>query len=72
MEMRGKTLGLHSWGQHYTGNGCGQDSLFICTTWGVQFLQNETDSLMELNVIPEVDMESLPTLNMTSINDCVV
>lgn len=44
---------------------------------GVQLLQNdsadsETGPLMELDVLSEVNMVSLPTLNMASIIDCVV
>lgn len=46
-------------------------------TRGVQQLQNdlvcsETNPLMELNIVPEVNMVSLPMLNMASINDCIV
>lgn len=41
----------------------------------VRLLQNdsvdsETNPLMELNVLPEVNMMSLPTLNMASISVC--
>lgn len=50
-----------------------------CVQQGVQLLQNdsvdsETYPLMALNVspTPEVNMEHLPTLNVTSIIDCEV
>lgn len=44
---------------------------------GVQLPQNdsvdsEAGPLMELNILSEVNMVSLPTLNMASIIDCVV
>lgn len=50
--------------------------MYLCCRWSnyykIMTFDSETSHLMELNILPEVNIMSLPKLSVASTNDCVV